>query len=75
MTPGGGAHRFEITVDPATGTWITMMDGVPVTVPVPLPNGAQFGNISAVWDLGADSHSSGASIIFDDFAVESEQAP
>lgn len=75
MTPGGGAHRFEITVDPAAGTWITMMDGVPVTAPVPLPNGAQFGNISAVWDLGADGHSSGASIIFDGFAVESEQAP
>lgn len=75
MTPGGGAHRFEITVDPAAGTWITMMDGVPVTAPVPLPSGAQFGNISAVWDLGADGHSNGASIIFDGFAVESEQAP
>lgn len=75
MTPGGGAHRFEITVDPAAGTWITMMDGVPVTAPVPLPAGARFGDISAVWDLGADGQSSGASIIFDDFAVEAEQVP
>ncbi len=75
MTPGGGAHRFEITVDAAAGTWITMMDGVPVTAPVPLPAGARFGDISAVWDLGADGQSSGASIIFDDFAVEAEQVP
>ncbi len=75
ITPGAGSHRFEITVDPAAGTWITMMDGVPVTAPVPLPAGARFGDISAVWDLGADGQSSGASIIFDDFAVEAEQVP
>ena len=75
ITPGGGAHRFEIIVDPAAGTWITIMDGVPVTEAIKLPAGAKFGDISAVWDLGADGVSSGASIIFDDFRVEAEVAP
>ncbi|MES2596104.1 MAG: hypothetical protein V4662_12245 [Verrucomicrobiota bacterium] len=70
ITPGGGAHRFEITVDPVARTWITIMDGVPVTDPVALPAGSSYGEISAVWDLGADQTASGASIIFENFRVE-----
>lgn len=70
ITPGGGAHRFEITVDPVAHTWITLMDGVPVTEPVDLPAGSGFGEISAIWDLGADQTASGASVIFKHFRVE-----
>jgi hypothetical protein len=75
ITPDGGAHRFEIIVDSRTGTWVTVMDGISVTDPIALPTGALFGDISAVWDLGADGVASGASILFDSFRVEAEVAP
>lgn len=73
ITPGGGAHRFEIVVNQEAGTWIIHMDGVPVTEKcIPLPAGGRFSGISTVWDLGQDGMASGASIIFDDFSVEAE---
>jgi len=73
ITPGGGAHRFEIAVNQQAGTWVVYMDGVSVTEgSIPLPAGSRFSDISTVWDLGADGRSSGASIIFDDFSVDAE---
>jgi hypothetical protein len=73
ITPGGGAHRFEIVVNQDAGSWIIHMDGVPVTQEsIPLPPGACFSDVSTVWDLGQDGRASGASIIFDDFSVEAE---
>ncbi len=75
ITPGGGAHRFEIVVNQEAGSWIIHMDGVPVTKEsIPLPLGARFSDVSTVWDLGQDARASGASIIFDDFSVEAEVA-
>lgn len=75
ITPGGGTHRFEIAVNLDDDTWITLMDGVPVTAPVKIAPDASFGDISAVWDLGQDQTASGASITFSNFRVEGLVAP
>jgi len=75
MTPGGGTHRFEISVNLDDDTWITLMDGVPLTEPVRIAADASFGDISAVWDLGQDQAASGASISFSNFRVEGLVAP
>lgn len=75
ITPGGGAQRIELIIDPKMGTWIVQIDGVDVTEPIPLPAGEGFSDVYGVWDLGLDGVASGASILFDSFRVEAEVAP
>lgn len=66
---------IEITVNPVTSTWSVMINGVAASEPLSLPVGANFGAASAVWDLGEDGASSGASMIFSRFKVEHSVVP
>ena len=66
---------FEISVDTARATWSVMINGVAASEALPLPQGAQFGQVSTVWDLGPDGVASGASVVFCDFKVEHSVAP
>lgn len=72
MTPGGGAHRFEIAVDSAASTWSVTMDGVNVTESLPLGQGAKFGEVYGAWDNGADMTASGASVSFSGFRISKD---
>ncbi|MFM2177981.1 MAG: hypothetical protein RL015_2079 [Verrucomicrobiota bacterium] len=65
----------EITLDTVSSTWSVLINGVSVADPLPLMANAQFGKISAVWDLGPDGVASGASMVFGQFKVEHSVAP
>lgn len=45
----GSDHRFEITTDLRQDIWQARMDGVAIGAPIPVPEGASFGDVSVIW--------------------------
>ena len=72
----GAAQRFEIDVDPASGTWALSIDGVSMFDGLPLgldSADSNFGDVTAIWL--PDPRGSAAALVFDNFSVTTDLTP